>query len=169
VATERLRVPRRAPGVAYLVLGSLSLTVAAVSLVAGAAERWLVGLFLVLGVLQLLLAVGFLRQHLDLSDGGLQVTQGIRTRRVVWDEVVHVHLDWAADAAGRGDEALCIDRRAGARMSSGVIAGMGEPTDPRRQDLEATLRDHAREHGFTLEVTDPSWRRRAAAADDPPP
>jgi hypothetical protein len=104
----------------------------------------------------------FGRQTVALTDDEIVATQGFQRQRVAWNDLERVHLDWAAEAAGRDRDVLRIERRANAPIRSSATMGLGGSSESdEAARLETTLRERAAAHGFTVEVTMPSWKARS--------
>ena len=157
---QRFRVARRALVVANGGVAAGALLFGVVSVVAG--RPWgSVFASLVAAAVHGSIAFVFGRQQVVLTGDGIVATQGFRRLRVAWDDIERVHLDWAAEAAGRDREVLQIEQTSGATVSSGAPAGMGSATEgTQAAQLESTLRERGTANGFTLEVTVPSWEVR---------
>lgn len=140
-----------------LALGAVFLVSGIVGLVA-VGPGWLVVLQVVTGVLHVVAASTGRLRHLLLTTDELVIRDVFRDVRVPWDDVERVHLDWAAEAAGRSD-VLRVDRVSSDVVRSAVVAGLGDPTRPDRERLTTALGDHAARHGFEVVTIDPPWRR----------
>jgi hypothetical protein len=164
VEAQRFRVARSA---LVAIMGSfavLGLVVGAVLLVAD--RPWWNGVALLLQaalVGALVFVLG--RQTVVLTGDGIQATQGFQRQRVAWSDVQRVHLDWAAEAAGRDRDVLRVEHRSGTTVRSSAAMGMDGATERSEgARLETALRERAAVHGFAVEVTLPSWKARSRDA-----
>jgi hypothetical protein len=116
-----------------------------------------IGLFTALGVTQAGLCIVNLPHRLTLADDRLELTRHLRTTRVPWSDVERITIDRAAVATGHGNRAFRVERRDGSEIRNGTTRDL---PDGRVDEMEASLRQHAGEHGFEVEVHRPSWAER---------
>jgi hypothetical protein len=158
---QRFRLARRGLVAVIGSAAAVGFVLGAVSFATGQ-EWWRGLLFLVqaasLGAFAFILG----RQTVVLTDEEIIATQGFERQRVAWNDVERVHLDWAAEAAGRDRDVLRIERTGGEPVRSSAAMGMdGASENPEAARLETALRERAAVHGFAVEVTFPSWKARA--------
>lgn len=161
---QRFRVARRGFATMFGIAAAFGFVVSVWSFITG--EPWWYGyVFLVQAASLGSLSFIFGRQTVALTDDGIIATQGFQRQRAAWNDVESVHLDWAAEAAGRDRDVLRIERSGDAPIRSSATMGMGGSHGTAEADrLEAALRERAAAHGFTVEVTVPSWKARSKVA-----
>lgn len=162
---ERFRVVRRVLVGLHAAGATLGSGIAVAALATGE-PWWYAGVFLAQAASLGSMAFIFGRQTVVLTDDEIVATQGFQRQRVAWPDVVVVHLDWAAEAAGRDRDVLRIERTSGGTVRSSAATGMdGTSQGSEGGRLEAALRRRADAHGFTVEVTSPTWKSRGRDAD----
>lgn len=155
---QRFRVARRSLVVANAAVAAIGVLIGLASLVADR-PWWSPVSLLLLAAMHGSMAFFFARQRVVLTEDQIVATQGLRSHRVAWGDIERVHLDWAAEAAGRDREVLRIEQHSNPTVRSGAAAGMGGAIGGEQAaHLEAALRERGAEEGFDLEVTAPSWQ-----------
>ncbi len=162
VEVQRFRVARRGLAVLMGICAAGGFAIGMWSFTAG--EPWWYGsVFLLQAVSLGSMAFIFGRQTVALTDDEIIATQGYQRQRAAWNDVESVHLDWAAEAAGRDRDVLRIERRSATTIRSSATMGMdGANESAEAARLETALRERAAAHGFTVEVTMPSWKARSS-------
>jgi hypothetical protein len=125
---------------------------------------WQLTIMLLSSVTFIALAFGFARQGVAFTDEVLRATGEFRPTKVAWGDIERVHLDWAAEAAGRDRDVLRIERTDGRTIRLAAVSGTGSSRGDAAR-LEDALRFRGRAHGFEVEVSKPSWMEQRGAAD----
>jgi hypothetical protein len=161
VEVQRFRVARRGQAVFAGIAAAGGFVIGVVSFASG--QPWWYGSVFLLQASALgSLAFTLGRQTVALTDEEIIATQGFKRQRVAWNDVECVHLDWAAEAAGRDRDVLRIERRSGTTVRSSAAMGMdGANEGAEAARLETALRERAAAHGFMVEVTMPGWKARS--------
>lgn len=126
MGTERHHASGRPWAVVATLMAGL-LVASGIGLLVTGGWPWLAVLHILNGAFFGCLSVTYLRQTVVVTDEALTVGDGLRRRRIAWEDIAGIDLDWEAEAGSpTGRPTSAVSRRGGRRRR-----GPGRPRGPR--------------------------------------